>query len=101
MIFPKKILIISLIVIIVAAVIFVFIIRNKSESAGDESSDSAEEGRTVQEASLPVKVDVARIEDLIITLKSPGEAVTDKNIVMKAEVSGMINRLNVEESKHV
>lgn len=101
MIFPKKILIISLIVIIVAALVYVFIIRNKSETAGDESSDSAAEGRTVQEASLPVKVDVARIGDLIITLKSPGEAVTNLNIVMKAEVSGMIKKLNVEESKHV
>jgi len=101
MIFPKKILIISLIVIIVAALVYVFIIRNKSETTGDESSDSAEEGRTVQEASLPVKVDVARIGDLIITLKSPGEAMTNMNIAMKAEVSGMIKNLNVEESKHV
>lgn len=101
MIFPKKILIISLIVIIVATLVYVFIIRNRSETAGDESSDSAAEGRTVQEASLPVKVDVARIGDLIITLKSPGEAVTDMNIIMKAEVSGRIKSLNVEESKHV
>jgi RND family efflux transporter MFP subunit len=101
MIFPKKILIISLIVIIVAACVYVFIIRNKSETTGDESSDSAEEGRTVQEASLPVKVDVARIGDLIITLKSPGEAMTNMNVVMKAEVSGMIKSLNMEESKHV
>jgi RND family efflux transporter MFP subunit len=101
MIFSKKILIISLIVIIVAACVYVFIIKNKSETTEDESSDSAEEGRTVQEASLPVKVDVARIGDLIITLKSPGEAMTNMNVVMKAEVSGMIKSLNVEESKHV
>ncbi len=101
MIFPKKILIISLIVIIVAALVYFFVLRDKSETAGDESSDSAAEGRTVQEASLPVKVDVARIGDLIITLKSPGEAMTDRNIIMKAEVPGMIESLNVEESKHV
>jgi RND family efflux transporter MFP subunit len=101
MVFPKKVLIISLIVIVVAALVYVFIIRNKSEATGDESSDSAAEGRTVQEASLPVKVDVARIGDLIITLKSPGEAMTSRNIVMKAEVPGMIERLNLEESKHV
>ncbi len=101
MIFPKKILIISLIVIIVAALVYVFIIRNRSETAGDESSDSAAEGRTVQEASLPVKVTEARRGDLIITLKSPGEAISNKNIIMKAEASGMIKSLNVEESKHV
>lgn len=101
MVFPKKVLIIAFLVIVVAAVVFVFIIRNKADTPGDESSDSAEEGRIVQEASLPVKVDVARIGDLIITLKSPGEAVTDKNVVMKAEVTGMIKSLHVEESKHV
>ncbi len=101
MIFPKKVLIISLIVIIVAALVYVFVLRDKSEAAGDESSDSAEEGRTVQEASLPVKVDVARRGDLVITLKSPGEAMTDRNIIMKAEASGKIKSLNVEESRHV
>ncbi len=101
MIFPKKVLIISLIVIIVAALVYVFVLRDKSEAAGDESSDSAEEGRTVQEASLPVKVDVARRGDLVITLKSPGEAMTDRNIIMKAEASGRIKSLNVEESRHV
>ncbi|UCE22938.1 MAG: efflux RND transporter periplasmic adaptor subunit [Candidatus Aminicenantes bacterium] len=101
MIFPKKVLIISLIVIVVAACVYFFIIRDRSEAAGDESSDSAAEGRTVQEASLPVKVDMARRGDLIITLKSPGEAMTNRNITMKAEVSGMIKSLNVEESRHV
>ncbi len=101
MIFPKKILIISLIVVIVAGGVYFFIIRDKSEAAGDESSDSAAEGRPVQEASLPVKVDVARIGDLIITLKSPGEAMTNMNIIIKAEATGMIKNLNVEESKHV
>lgn len=102
MIFPKKTLVISLIVIIVAAAILYFaVFRNRPDTEGDESSDSASEERKVQEASLPVKVDVARRGDLVITLKSPGEAVTDRNIVMKAEVSGMIKSLNVEESKHV
>lgn len=102
MIFPKKILVISLCVIIVAAVVFYFIFfKNKSETAGDESSDSAATERKVQEASLPVKVTDAHRGDLIITLKSPGEAVTSMNIVVKAEVGGLIEKLNVEESQHV
>lgn len=102
MIFPKKILIISLFVIIVAALVFfIFIFRGKPETAGDESSDSSAVEQKVQEASLPVKVTEAWRGDLVITLKSPGEAVTDRHVVMKAEVAGMIKRLNVEESKHV
>lgn len=102
MIFPKKILVISLCVIIVAAVVFYFIFfHNKSETAGDESPDSAATERKVQEASLPVKVTEAHRGDLIITLKSPGEAVTSMNIVVKAEVGGLIEKLNVEESQHV
>lgn len=102
MIFPKKILVISLCVIIVAAVVFYFIFfKNKAETAGDESSDSAATERKVQEASLPVKVTDAHRGDLIITLKSPGEAVTSMNIVVKAEVGGLIEKLNVEESQHV
>lgn len=102
MIFPKKILVISLCVIIVAAVVFYFIFfKNKSETAGDESSDSAATERKVQEASLPVKVTDAHRGDLIITLKSPGEAVTSMNIVVKAAVGGLIEKLNVEESQHV
>jgi len=102
MIFPKKILAISLCVIIVAAVVFYFVFfKNKSETAGDESSDSAATERKVQEASLPVKVTEAHRGDLIITLKSPGEAVTSMNIVVKAEVGGLIEKLNVEESQHV
>jgi RND family efflux transporter MFP subunit len=102
MIFPKKILIASLLVIIVAALaLFIYISVIKPGAAGDESSESSPEGKPVQEASLSVKVTEARRGDLIITLKSPGEAVTDLNIIMKAEVSGMIKKLNVEESRHV
>ncbi len=102
MIFSKKLLVISLCVIIVAAVVSYFVFfKNKSETSGDESSGSAAEERKVQEASLPVKVSEARRGDLIITLKSPGEAVTNMNIVIKAEVGGLIEKMNVEESQHV
>ncbi len=37
----------------------------------------------------------------MIRLKSPGEAVTEKMIVMKTEVSGTIKNLNVKEGQHV
>jgi RND family efflux transporter MFP subunit len=101
MVFPKKVLIIALCVIIAAVLVYFFVFRGKSEKSGKESAEASAEGRTIEEASLPVKVDVARIGDLIITLKSPGEAVTNMKINIKAEVSGVIKNLDLEESKHV
>jgi len=102
MIFPKKVLIISLIVIVVGFLVFFIFIRQKSdESAGETAQESTEEKQKAEETPLPVKVVSAQKGDLIIKLKSPGEAVTDRVIRMKAEVSGIIKRLNVEEGKHV
>ena len=102
MIFSKKILIISLIVIVIAVLAFFIFFRGKPDESEEASAqDSAEEARKVKETPLPVKVVEARKGDLIIKLKSPGEAVTNMKINMKAEVAGVIKSLNVEESKHV
>jgi len=51
--------------------------------------------------AIPVRVVTARRGNLIIRLKSQGEAVTDRKIVLKAEVAGIIKILNVEEGKPV
>ena len=102
MVFSKKVLVISLIVIVAAILIFFIFIRQKSdESAGESAQESAEEKQKAEETPLPVKVVSAQKGDLIIKLKSPGEAVTDRIINMKAEVSGIVKGLNVEEGKHV
>ena len=102
MIFSKKILIISLIVIVIAVLTFFIFFRGKpNESEEASAQDTAEKARKVRETPLPVKVVEAQIGDLIIKLKSPGEAVTNMKINMKAEVAGVIKSLNVEESKHV
>lgn len=101
MVFPKKALIIALCVIIAAVLVYFFVFRGKSEKSGEESSEASAEGRAIEEASLPVKVDKARIGDLIITLKSPGEAVTNMKVDIKTEVAGVIENLSLEESKHV
>jgi len=102
MIFSKKILIISLIVIVIAVLAFLIFFRGKADESKEASAqDTAEEARKVKETPLPVKVVEARKGDLIIKLKSPGEAVTNMKINMKAEVAGVIKSLNVEESKHV
>ena len=102
MIFSKKILNISLIVIVIAILAFFIFFREKPDESKEASAqDSAEEARRVKETPLPVKVVEAQIGDLIIKLKSPGEAVTNMKINMKAELAGVIKSLNVEESKHV
>jgi RND family efflux transporter MFP subunit len=50
---------------------------------------------------LPVKVVEARQGDLVISLKSPGEAYTQKIVVLRAEVSGEVKNLYAAEGKHV
>jgi multidrug efflux pump subunit AcrA (membrane-fusion protein) len=102
MIFPKKILTIVLIIVLIGLSVYFFVLKNGSDSAGGEasSSEQAQEAQT-SETPLQVKVEEARWGDLIIKLRSPAEAVTDRNIVMKAEVQGIIKNLNVSESEHV
>lgn len=83
-------------------VVFFLFFRKKSESSQDDSlQNSSSEVQKREETPLPVKVVAAQKGDLIIKLRSPGEAVTDRKIVMKAEVAGIIKNLNVEEGKHV
>jgi len=100
MIFPKKILFSALIVIIVGFVIFFLVIRKTSENSENISPENPEQVPQT-DLPLPVKVTPARRGDLIIKLRAPGEAVTNKKIIMKAEVSGIIKTLQVEEGMHV
>lgn len=102
MIFPKKILTIVLIAVLVGLSVYYFVVKKGSDSGEGEASsgEQAQETKT-SEMPLQVKVEEAKLGDLIIKLRSPAEAVTDRKIVMKAEVPGVIKNLNVEESKHV
>jgi RND family efflux transporter MFP subunit len=102
MIFPKKILLGALVLIIVGLIVFFLVIKKGPENAADESSsESREEVQKAKDLPLPVKVTTAEKGNLVIKLKAPGEAVTNKKIAMKAEVSGVVQKLNVEESQHV
>ncbi len=102
MLFSKKILTIVLIVVLVGLSVYYFVVKKGFDSGEGEASsgEQAQETKT-SETPLQVKVEEARLGDLIIKLRSPAEAVTDRKIVMKAEVPGVIESLNVEESKHV
>jgi RND family efflux transporter MFP subunit len=102
MILSKKILTVILIVIAICVAVYFFVIKNGAQAEEAEASqDNAEVTEKVADSPIPVKVDVARIGELIISLKSPGEAVTNRMITVKSEVSGIIKNLNVEEGQHV
>jgi RND family efflux transporter MFP subunit len=102
MILSKKILTIALIVIGICVAVYFFVIKNGTEPEMEElSQDVTEETEKVAETPIPVKVDKARIGELVISLKSPGEAVTNRMVTIKSEVSGVIKKLDVEEGQHV
>ncbi len=102
MVFSKRFLTIALIVIAAAVVVyFVFFNTGADQSQGDSSGDNSETAEKPKETPLPVKVATSKIDDLIIKLKSPGEAVTSRKITVKAEISGVVTHLNIDESQHV
>lgn len=100
MIFSKKILTVILIVIIIALIAYFGFIKNR-EATADAVSEQSEAEQKPEDAPLPVSVAEVVRDDLIIKLKSPGEAVTNMQIAMKAEVSGRIKKIYVKESQHV
>jgi RND family efflux transporter MFP subunit len=75
-------------------------VKNASAEASGESTATAPDQK-VEAAPLPVKVSKAAIGDLVMTLKSPGEAYTEKRIAMKAEVGGVVKNLYAAEGRHV
>ena len=75
---------IALIVIgICVAAYFLFIRNGAGPEQGESSQDVADATEKVTETPIPVKVDKARIGELIISLKSPGEAVTKRMVTIK------------------
>jgi RND family efflux transporter MFP subunit len=102
MVLSKKVLTIILIIIGICIALYFFVIRNGAQSEEEQASqDTAQATENVPETPIPVKVDTAKVGELIISLKSPGEAVTNRMVTIKSEVSGIIKKLNVEEGLHV
>lgn len=102
MIFPKKILVPALVIILAGVLVFfIFLKKNSNSSQTESSSKSSQAAKKPENLPLPVKVALAKRSDLVIKLKAPGEAVTRKKIIMKTDISGIVKRLNVEESQHV
>ena len=70
--------------------------ENQAESASEQASGGGAAPAPDQKAEaapLPVKVSKAAVSDLVMTLKSPGEAYTEKRVAMKAEVGGIVKNL--------
>jgi RND family efflux transporter MFP subunit len=107
MIFSKRTLACSLGIIIVAALSYIFILKNGRPRNGEATAEAvvqpAAPGATgrVEETPLPVKAVRVGRGDLVILLKSPGEAFTEKKALIKAEVSGVVKELKAEEGKRV
>ncbi len=97
--FPKKSLIVFLIVILCGLAAYFLFLRSPAEEAAGTGGEETEEKPA--ETPITVKVDEARMGDLVIKLRSPGEAFSRRNITLKAEVSGLIQNLQVDEGKHV
>jgi RND family efflux transporter MFP subunit len=115
MIFPKRILSLGLALIFLAAGVYFLILKKPaasqdppksgeagaSQSASNPGPDQGAGQAAAEAAPLPVKAVTAARGDLVIRMKSPGEAYTDNKAVIKAEVSGIARTVLAEEGKHV
>ncbi|MCX6561763.1 MAG: efflux RND transporter periplasmic adaptor subunit [Candidatus Aminicenantes bacterium] len=114
MVIPKKAVGISLLILAVAAGGYFFILKKgpakSADSAGAETAPSGAAAapgapgavdQKTEPAPIQVKAVTAAKGDLIMTLKSPGEAYTEKKIALKAEASGVIKSLAAAEGLHV
>lgn len=100
---PVKLILIFLVICCLAlAGIWFYRRSNKTPSASEEfPSPAATSSESQATAPLPVKVEVVRVADLEKRIKAPGEVFTERNVVLKAEVSGVLKKLHIKESQHV
>jgi RND family efflux transporter MFP subunit len=119
MVIPKKILNFILAVVVLAAAGYFIGVKNvfqpepnqqiagkidisgEATPSGTNPAAVAPEQKAEAPAPMPVKVSAAFSGDLVVTLKSPGEAFAERKIFMKAEVGGEVKNLYAVEGKHV
>lgn len=104
---PKAVLAGSFVLLLAAGVYFLVLDKGSAGPKGPAADPSAGSpaaappDQKAEAAPLPVKVSKAFLGDLVMTLKSPGEAYTEKRIAMKAEVGGVVKNLYASEGHHV
>jgi RND family efflux transporter MFP subunit len=97
--------IIALVIILAAAGFFLFLKKSPSEpgtegeTAGAAAPAASESG--TEAAPIQVKAVIAKRGDLVMTLKSPGEAYTERQVTLKMEVGGVIRNLAAREGLRV
>ena len=107
MISPKRTLIFFPALIIVAALSYILKQENGRPGTGEATAEALNRpaapgaaGR-IEETPLPVKAVRVGRGDLVILIKSPGEAFTEKKALIKAEVPGVVKEVKAEEGKQV
>ena len=84
MIFPKKILVLFLVVVLAGSLAYFLVVKQGIFSSEKETTDSvSEEAVETTETPLPVKVKKVERGELVIKLRSPGEAVTNQMTAVK------------------
>jgi RND family efflux transporter MFP subunit len=116
MVIPRRILNFVIVFLILAAGVYFIGVKKVFQSKGNQQLEEKSSGpdaasgaaepaappeQKIEAAPLPVKVEAARRADLVMTLKSPGEAYTERRIAMKAEVGGEVKNLYATEGKPV
>jgi len=102
MIFPKKILVLFLVVVLAGSLAYFLVVKQGIFSSEKETTDSvSEEAVETTDTPLPVKVKKVERGELVIKLRSPGEAVTNQMTAVKTEVSGKLEALYVREGQFV
>lgn len=100
---PKSLkLILIIFFIAILTLTGIWLLRKAAKRPAAESYSSASvSGEGPASAPLPVKVAVARLADLEKRIKSPGQVFTERKIVLKAEVKGVLKKLLIREGQHV
>jgi RND family efflux transporter MFP subunit len=103
MILPKKLILGGLFLVVLGVVIVLVILPLVSPPKAEDQEEnvSSTEKTTPPNIPVPVKVVKAHRGILVISLKTPGEAYTEKNIKIKAEVEGKIKAIYVREGQAV
>lgn len=111
---PKAVLGGFLVLVLIAAGVYFLVLHKDPAGAKDQGeaaspatppasapASAAAPDQKVEAAPLPVRVSKAFMGDLVMTLKSPGGAYTEKNVVLRSEVGGVVKNLYAAEGRHV
>lgn len=101
----SKPLIVTLIIIVIFSLgLGAWLLYKKSspKNAGSgETSPAVPAAENQAVAPLPVRVALARVADLEKRIKAPGEVFTERKVILKAEVKGVLKKLHIQEGRKV